>query len=91
MNVTCRTSYRSTRIESPKGSTGVAVVIQAVRRLGINHDGIETHANTARFMTWRTPEFLRSVAARASLQKNQGERAEKRESQGCVQPSVSAC
>jgi hypothetical protein len=41
----------------PQKSTGIAAVHHAVRRVGINHDGTETRAGTARFANRCAPEF----------------------------------
>src|SRR3981081_1208045 len=52
-----RTFNRSMRIVAPKKSTDITAIHQAVRRLGINHDRIETSAHTSSLLNNCAPEF----------------------------------
>jgi hypothetical protein len=52
-----RTFNRSMRIVAPKKSTDITAIHQAVRRLGINHDRIETSADTSSLLNNCAPVF----------------------------------
>jgi hypothetical protein len=57
MSTRFRILNRSIRIVAPKRKTGIAVVDHAVRRVGINHDRIETSAGPSSLARGYAPEF----------------------------------